>query len=156
MENEEVSMRGDGFVSKYIDKLLEDYHYDPINGATKAKNLVNINMMLATLWLMLTIHEFKYVAEWCMFKSDENGLPCFTKVFTDDPDSHDRILLGYQPDICEIELGIYKTSCFNFFIVGRDINSTMTANDEIQKHPLFGVLKKAVEDAEKHVEGLIK
>jgi hypothetical protein len=113
-------------------------------------------MMLATLWLILSKHEFKYVADWCMFESDENGLPCFSKVFTDDPDSHDRILLGYQPDICEIELGIYKTSCFNFFIVGRDINSTMTANDEIQKHPLFGVLKKAVEEAEKHVEKLIK
>jgi hypothetical protein len=113
-------------------------------------------MMLATLWLILAKHEFKYVADWCMFESDENGLPCFTKVFTDDPDSHDRILLGYQPDTCEIELGIYKTSCFNIFIVGTDINRTMTANDEIQKHPLFGVLKKAVEDAEKHVEGLIK
>lgn len=157
MENEELfSMQSDGLVGRYVDKLLEEYHYDPIDGVTKAKNLVNINMMLATLWLILARHEFKYVADWCMFTSDENGLPCFSKVFTDDPDSHDRILLGYQPDTCEIELGIYKTSCFNIFIVGTDINSTMTANDEIQKHPLFGVLKKAVEEAEKHVEGLIK
>jgi hypothetical protein len=36
------------------------------------------------------------------------------------------------------------------------MNRTMTANDEIQKHPLFSVLKKAVEEAEKHVERIIK
>jgi hypothetical protein len=157
MENKEMfSMQGDGLVSRYLDELLKKYHHDPINGATKAINLVNINMMLATLWLILSKHEFKYVADWCMFESDENGLPCFSKVFTDDPDSHDRILLCYQPDICKIELGIYKTCCFNISIVDTDINSTMTANDEIQKHPLFGVLKKTVEEAEKHVEGLIK
>jgi hypothetical protein len=157
MENEELfSMHGDGLVGRYINKLLEKYHHDPINESTKIKNLVNINMMLATLWLILAKHEFKYVAEWYMFDSDENGLPCFSKIFTDDPDSHDRILLIYQPDTCEIELGIYKTSCFNISIVGTDINSTTTANEEIQRHPLFGVLKKAVEDAKKHVEGLIK
>jgi hypothetical protein len=156
MENEEMfSMRSNVLLDRYVDKLIEEYHRDPINGSIKAINLANINMMLATLWLILSNHKFKYATDWCMFDSDENGLPCFSKIFTDDPNSHDRIVVCYQPDSCEIELGIYNTSCFNISIVGTNMNRTTTANDEIQKHPLFGILKKAVEEAEKHVERII-
>lgn len=163
---EDVHFKGDELLNKRVDKLLVDiaheYMDDPETMGRKTNALTAINILLATIWVMLSHHRFNIVSEWTMFESEDhedNGAMVFSKIFTDDPTSHDRICLLYIPECCEIEIGIYDTHCFEISFNEDEDRLVITQTDchdndgvSIKNHKYYGIIEKAVNDAVDHAK----
>lgn len=160
---EDVHFRGDELLSRRIDKLLDDitneYMDDPETMMRKVNALTGINILLAAVWVILSYHRFSRVSEWTMFESEDpehNGAMVFSKIFTDDPDSHDKICLLYIPECCEINIGIYNNHCFEISFDEDENKIVIIQADSydnsvsIKEHKYYGLIEKAVTDAIDH------
>jgi hypothetical protein len=163
---EDIHFKGDELLSKRVDKLLADiereYMDDPETMVRKASALTGINIVLAAIWVMLSHHCFNIVSEWTMFESEDsedNGAMVFSKIFADDPKSHDRICLLYIPECCEIDIGIYNNHCFEISFNEDEDRLVISQADcydndgvSIKEHKYYGIIEKAVNDAIDHVK----